>query len=81
MEAQTSRALTRHANALSELCEIKTALKEIKGSEAIVEIGRQRELLRLAKVRIKSSQWELEKVDRNRLAGESVEMGHPLCIR
>src|SRR5262244_3944444 len=48
--AQASRALARHADALNELDEVKAALNRIdtSGNHAALEISRYRELLKVA---------------------------------
>jgi len=61
-QAQASRALARHSEALRELDTVKTALLEAKGEGAELEIKRQRELLRLSEIRLKSSHFELERL-------------------
>src|SRR5262249_5386313 len=60
--AQASRALARHADALNELDEVKAKLNAIDTSSphAAAEISRQRELLKVAEARVKSAQWEME---------------------
>lgn len=74
-DAQASRALARHADALSDLDAVKQALQEAKGDDALVEISRQRELLKVAEARIKSAQWELEKLMR-RIYGQEIPQLH-----
>jgi hypothetical protein len=62
IEAQTSRAMARHAQALTELDAVKAGLEGAAGENAALEISRQRELLKVAEARVKSAQWELEKL-------------------
>ncbi len=62
IDAQTARALARHAQALTELDAVKAALIGAAGENALLEISRQRELLKVAEARVKSAQWELEKL-------------------
>ena len=74
-DAQASRALARHADALADLDAVKKALEEAKGPNAMIEISRQRELLKVAEARIKSAQWELEKLMR-RIYGQEPPQLH-----
>jgi hypothetical protein len=67
-DAQVSRAMARHADALAELDGIKT---KINDATNVLEVAKQRELLKVAEVRLKSAQWELERLLR-RLYGDSV---------
>ena len=67
-DAQVSRAMARHADALAELDGIKG---KINAATEVLDVAKQRELLKVAEVRLKSAQWELERLLR-RLYGDAV---------
>ena len=71
-EAQTSRALAQCSNAEANMEAIKSTIEGIDRHDknAMVEIAKQRELIKIAESRIKSSQWSLEKVCRRIFGAE-----------
>jgi hypothetical protein len=78
-QAQAARSLARFAEALAELDVVKAALLSAQGQSAELEIKRQRELMRLAEIRLKSATWECEKLLRT-MYGDTPQISVTLNI-